>query len=124
MSESSELLVVGAGPTGIAIGAAAARSGLEPLLVDRRALAANLLDSSYLHVLFHHAGSARDRRGTEVDPATLVPVFDPASCESNVAGFYVAGTLLAGSDTGRIFIENSRAHAPLIVDYLRRRLGR
>ncbi|MEZ5313124.1 MAG: NAD(P)-binding domain-containing protein [Thermoanaerobaculia bacterium] len=39
-----ELLVVGAGPTGISIGAEARRAGLSTLLVDRGPLVAALLD--------------------------------------------------------------------------------
>jgi thioredoxin reductase (NADPH) len=65
------------------------------------------------------------RCGIEVDPVTLVPRFDPESCETNVPGLYVAGTLQAGAATDRIFIENSREHAPLIVaSLLRRRAAR
>jgi thioredoxin reductase (NADPH) len=63
------------------------------------------------------------RCGIEVDPVTLVPTFDPDSCESNVAGLYVAGTIQAGRSIDRIFIENSREHGPKIVNHLRRRLG-
>ncbi len=40
-NDSLDLLVVGAGPTGIAIGAEAKRAGLEALLVDRGPLVAN-----------------------------------------------------------------------------------
>lgn len=61
------------------------------------------------------------RSGVRVDEETLVPEHDPETCESNVPGLYVAGTLQAGRDTGRIFIENSRAHAPLIVGHVLRR---
>lgn len=39
-----DLLVVGAGPTGIAVGAEAVRQGLTPLLVDRGPLCAHLVD--------------------------------------------------------------------------------
>jgi thioredoxin reductase (NADPH) len=63
------------------------------------------------------------RCGIEVDPVTLVPSFDPETCETNVAGLYVAGTLQAGANIDRIFIENSREHGPKIVRHLRRRLG-
>jgi len=63
------------------------------------------------------------RSGVRVDEETLVPDHDGETCESNVGGLYVAGTLQAGRDTGRIFIENSRAHAPLIVGHLLRRGG-
>lgn len=53
--------------------------------------------------------------GIAVDPATLVPAVDPETCESNVPGLFVAGTLQAGGDTSKIFIENSRDHGARIV---------
>ncbi|HEX7180786.1 MAG TPA: YpdA family putative bacillithiol disulfide reductase [Thermoanaerobaculia bacterium] len=62
------------------------------------------------------------RAGVEVDPETLIPTFDPETCESNVPGLYIAGTLQAGAATDRIFIENSRDHGPRIVQHLARRL--
>ena len=63
------------------------------------------------------------RCGIEVDAETLVPRFDPETCETNVPGLYVAGTIQAGREIDRIFIENSREHGPKIVDHLRRRLS-
>ncbi len=58
--------------------------------------------------------------GVAIDPETLVPQVDVESCESNIPGFYVAGTLQAGRDTGKIFIENSRDHGHRIVRHLTR----
>ena len=63
------------------------------------------------------------RCGVEIDPETLIPTYDPETCESNVPGLYIAGTLQAGRWTDRIFIENSRDHGPRIVEHLKRRLG-
>jgi thioredoxin reductase (NADPH) len=63
------------------------------------------------------------RCGIEVDPETLIPTFDPETCETNVPGLYVAGTLQAGRWTDRIFIENSRDHGPRIVEHLKRQLS-
>lgn len=63
------------------------------------------------------------RAGIDVDPETLVPSFDPETCETNVPGLYVAGTIQAGRNIDRIFIENSREHGPKIVRHLRSRLG-
>lgn len=47
-----------------------------------------------------------------------IPVFDPETCESNVPGLYVAGTLQAGRNTNRLFIENTRDHATRVVRHL------
>jgi thioredoxin reductase (NADPH) len=63
------------------------------------------------------------RCGVALDPETLVPAVDPETCESNVPGLYVAGTLQAGRWTDRIFIENSRDHGPKIVRHLASRLA-
>lgn len=62
--------------------------------------------------------------GVRIDPESLVPAYDPATCESNVPGLYVAGTIQAGRRTDLIFIENSRDHGPLIVEHLAARLAR
>jgi thioredoxin reductase (NADPH) len=63
------------------------------------------------------------RAGIEVDPQTLIPQHNPETCESNVPGLYVAGTLQAGRRTDLIFIENSRDHGPKIVAHLKERLA-
>lgn len=69
--------------------------------------------------------AAFERRcGIELDPETLIPTFDPETCESNLPGLYVAGTLQAGRWTDRIFIENSRDHGPRIVEHLKASLDR
>lgn len=81
-------------------------------------------DATYVLIGYEPDVELLRASGVEVDDATLVPAFDPESCESNVAGLYLAGTLQAGRDTNRIFIENSRAHAPQIIRHLAARLGR
>lgn len=60
--------------------------------------------------------------GVRVDPESLVPRFDERTCETDVRGLYVAGTVQAGRETHRIFIENSRDHAPRLVAHLAARL--
>lgn len=46
-----------------------------------------------------------------------LPKHDPATLESNVPGLYVAGVLLAGRETSRVFIENSRTHGGIILSH-------
>jgi thioredoxin reductase (NADPH) len=43
------------------------------------------------------------------------PVCDPETLESNVAGIYLAGVIVAGSRTNEIFIENGRFHGAQIA---------
>ncbi|MEL6484746.1 MAG: YpdA family putative bacillithiol disulfide reductase, partial [Bacteroidota bacterium] len=45
-----------------------------------------------------------------------LPQYDPATMESNVDGLFLAGVICGGMETHKWFIENSRVHAPLIVD--------
>lgn len=61
--------------------------------------------------------------GVTLEPETLMPRVDPETCESDVPGFFIAGTIQAGKFTNRIFIENSRDHGPRIVACLARRRG-
>jgi thioredoxin reductase (NADPH) len=53
--------------------------------------------------------------GVRVDERTLVPEHDPATLETNVRGLYVAGALVSGRQTSRIFIENGRFHGDQII---------
>lgn len=79
-------------------------------------------DAAYVLIGYRPDTRLLAAAGVEVDPETLVPAHDPETGESNVPGLYVAGTLQAGAATDRIFIENSRHHAPLIVSHLVARL--
>lgn len=79
-------------------------------------------DAAYILVGYRPDVELQRRCGVQVDSMTLVPTFDPVTCESNVTGLYVAGTLQSGVDTNRIFIENSREHGLQIVRDVARRL--
>ena len=74
----------------------------------------------------YHPGRARCSRGAgvRVDAATLVPEHDPQTLETNVPGLYVAGAVVSGRETGRIFIENGRFHGQAIVESIRSRAVR
>lgn len=50
------------------------------------------------------------------------PVYNPQTMESNVAGLYLAGVVCGGLETHKWFIENSRAHAPLITKDIAQKL--
>jgi thioredoxin reductase (NADPH) len=61
--------------------------------------------------------------GVQIDPETCGPVFDPATFETNVPGLYVAGAVVAGVQSGRIFIENGRFHGEQVIQAAAARLG-
>lgn len=49
----------------------------------------------------------------------LVPLHNPETLETNVRGIYVAGSVSAGLDTNKLFIENGRFHGKTIVEHIR-----
>jgi thioredoxin reductase (NADPH) len=61
--------------------------------------------------------------GVQIDPETCGPVYDAATFETNVAGVYVAGAVIAGVQSGRIFIENGRFHGEQVIAAIAARLG-
>lgn len=64
------------------------------------------------------------RVGIHVDEVTLIPAHDPQTLESNVKGIYLAGPIIAGRETNKIFIENGRFHGQQIMRALKDTLNR
>lgn len=57
------------------------------------------------------------------DDEKLLPLYDPATMETNVPHLYLAGVVCGGMNTHIWFIENSRIHATMIMeDILRKRV--
>jgi len=56
--------------------------------------------------------------GVRIDPATLKPEHDPETLETNVPGLFLAGSVAAGLETSKIFIETGRFHGEAIVKAL------
>jgi thioredoxin reductase (NADPH) len=50
-----------------------------------------------------------------LDPQTLAPFHDPETMETPIRGLYVAGSVAAGRETNKIFVENGRLHGAKIV---------
>jgi len=47
------------------------------------------------------------------------PVFNEHTLESNIKGLYLAGVILAGLNTSKLFIENTRDHGKKIIDHIK-----
>jgi thioredoxin reductase (NADPH) len=56
--------------------------------------------------------------GIRFDSGTLVPEVSKDSLESHISGLYIAGSLLAGKNANKIFIENSREHGEIILNHI------
>lgn len=46
------------------------------------------------------------------------PIYDPNTMQSTADGVYLAGVVCGGLKTNKWFIENSREHAPMIVNHI------
>jgi thioredoxin reductase (NADPH) len=90
-------------------------------LGERHELAA---DAVFLLTGYHADFDLLSACGVEVQPASGVPVYDPATHETNVPNLFVAGGVVAGRDTAPVFIENGRFHGETIARVLAERLGR
>lgn len=48
----------------------------------------------------------------------MIPVHNPQTMETNIAGLYLAGVVCGGLNTHLWFIENSRVHADMIMQHI------
>lgn len=49
------------------------------------------------------------------------PIYNEDSLESEVSGLYLAGVILGGMHTSKLFIENTREHGGVIINHINRR---
>lgn len=71
--------------------------------------------------VFALIGYHPDRRllamcGVEVDADTEAPLIDATTYATSVPGVYVAGSIAAGKNNNKIFIENGRHHGKAVID--------
>ncbi|MEO8197842.1 MAG: NAD(P)-binding domain-containing protein [Thermoanaerobaculia bacterium] len=101
---------------GFGDGVVRVRTGADGRIEEVRAGAA------YVLIGYAPETAVLEAAGVGVDRTSGAPEFHPESCETAVPGLYVAGTIQAGRETHRIFIENSRDHGVRIAAHLARRL--
>ena len=59
--------------------------------------------------------------GIVLEGENLIPKINPITYESNIEGIYLAGSIIGGEETAKIFIENGRLHAePIIMDIIKK----
>ena len=55
--------------------------------------------------------------GVKLKGSAYIPELDPETFETNISGIYMAGSVVGGEETAKIFIENGKLHAqPIIRD--------
>jgi bacillithiol disulfide reductase len=60
--------------------------------------------------------------GVTIEDRESAPRFDPETFESDVPNLFVAGAMVAGRASGRIFIENGRFHGEVVIREIASRL--
>lgn len=53
--------------------------------------------------------------GVSIDPKSGIPAHSPDTLETEFAGVFIAGVVVAGFDANKVFIENGRYHGDKIV---------
>jgi len=72
---------------------------------------------------YHPYYAFLQKLGVELTPDECRPMVNRETLETNVAGVYVAGVIVAGSKTSEIFIENGRFHGQHIAQDLKKKLS-
>lgn len=72
-------------------------------------------DVVFVLIGFHPDTTQLRKFGIEIDGNTLAPCHDPKTFETNIAGLYVAGSIVAGKNNNKVFVENGRLHGPIII---------
>ena len=75
-------------------------------------------DAVYLLTGYHPDTDLLKSSGIQIDSETLESAIDQTTSESNVKGLFLAGSLVAGRNANKIFIENSREHGEKVLTYL------
>ena len=85
----------------------------------------HIVPADFVFVLIGYCPDTAPLRsyGVEVDANLLAPRHDPLTLETNVPGLYVAGSIVAGKNNNKIFVENGRLHGRSIVASILSRSG-
>jgi thioredoxin reductase (NADPH) len=73
-------------------------------------------DFTFVLIGFHPDTKHLQSYGVQINPETLGPIHNEKTFETNVAGLYVCGSIVAGKNNNKIFVENGRLHGPIIVN--------
>jgi thioredoxin reductase (NADPH) len=79
-------------------------------------------DAVFLLTGYRSDNGLLERAGVDVDPVTCAPAHDPETLETNVPGLFLAGAVVSGMQSGKIFIENGRFHGEQVIKTIQRRL--
>ncbi len=81
-------------------------------------------DKVLLMTGYHPDAELLRRAGIRVSDDTMVPEHNPETFETNVPGLYLAGAVVSGRETNRVFIENGRFHGAVVIEAISKKLAR
>jgi thioredoxin reductase (NADPH) len=92
-------------------------------VIVRTAEAERSIPADFVFVLIGFGPDTKLLRaaGVELHPDTLAPVANEATLETTVRGLYVAGSVVAGKNNNKIFVENGRLHGRIIAQAIAHR---
>lgn len=92
--------------------------------VDRGGASCDIeADAVFILIGFHPDPGFLEGMGVRIDQKTLSPSHDPGTFETNVPGLFVAGSVVAGINNNKVFVENGRLHGAQIVRAILKKRG-
>jgi thioredoxin reductase (NADPH) len=90
------------------------------IVVSGPGASSRVLENDFVFALtgYHPDGRLVAQCGLAVDALSEAPIVDEATFATSVPGIYVAGSITAGNNNNKIFIENGRLHGKMIIDAL------
>lgn len=82
-----------------------------------------VLDADFVFLMTGYRPDADflSKAGIQLNGENLIPELAEGTYESNVPGIYLAGSIVGGEETAKIFIENGKYHAtPVIGDIIKK----
>jgi thioredoxin reductase (NADPH) len=80
-------------------------------------------DAVFLLTGYHSDTEFLSRCSIRWHDETLEPEHDPVTLETNVRNVFLAGSVVSGRNSGKIFIENGRFHGDVVVKVIAERLS-
>ncbi len=80
-------------------------------------------DFVFLMVGYHPDAKFLRRVGVGLNGEMLIPEINAETFESNIPGIYMAGSVIGGEETAKVFIENGKLHAQPIMQHIRQQLS-
>ena len=82
------------------------------------------IDADFVFLMTGYKPDAHflEKVGIHLEGENLIPKLNPETCESNIEGIYMAGSIIGGEETAKVFIENGRYHGKIIIEDIQKKL--